>query len=85
MSQGFVQRLDQVFSERTHLSEGFRYGASQLACPVDPVLHRILDVPQGALVIVTVRHAPGQLGRLGDDSLIFVAPIENDLVPAGST
>ena len=31
-------------------------------------------------MIVSVRDAPGQLGRLGDESLIFVAPVENDLV-----
>ena len=52
----------------------------QLSRSFDPELHRVIDVPQRVFLIVTVRHAPGQFGHLGDERLVFVAPVENDLV-----
>ncbi|MCY4243693.1 MAG: hypothetical protein OXD36_18410, partial [Rhodobacter sp.] len=75
-------RPEELLSLREHeaLALWLRDRPSQLLRPFDPELYRIIDIPQRCFLIVAVRQTPWQLGRRGDKCMIFIAPVENDLV-----
>src|SRR5438046_1887085 len=58
-----------------------RDGTAQVPCGLDPLADDDLDVRQCLVVGRAVSGAAGQFGNLGDECLILLAPIENNLVP----
>lgn len=72
-------------SRKQKAALGFRDGAAEVAGGFEPFGDDGFGVGDGFLASGTVRGAasitqPSQLGHLGYERLVFVAPIEDDLV-----
>ena len=57
-------------------------GASQFLRGRNPLPDDHFHVRQSLLVCLAIRGAAGQFGNLGDERLVFLTPIDNDLVPS---
>ena len=58
----------------------FRYRTFQLLSSLNPLLNNRLNIGQGFSIGFSVSGATGQLRRLGNVGLIFLAPVNDDFV-----
>jgi hypothetical protein len=58
----------------------FRDRIAELPRGVNPVTSRLLDARQRGFLRGTVRRGTGKLRQFGDEHLILIAPVDNNLV-----
>ena len=69
-----------ILGQHQPLASWFGHGIAEVIGGVDPKLDCFIRVSEGKLVSISVRHAARKLWDFDNVNLIFITPVDSDLV-----